>query len=111
MLNVSDFCGYSFISNTLVLTSVCGLIALTPALSHCENDSVQPRMDTDKHGFSEMIFIVSLPVADIPLGGRFGFQQNVLFIRVHLCLSVVKTVFTAPGEGETPPASGAIHTM
>jgi hypothetical protein len=22
------------------------------------NDSVQPRMDTDKHGFSKMIFIV-----------------------------------------------------
>jgi hypothetical protein len=33
---------------------------LTPALSHCRNDLVQPRMDTDKHGFAEMIFVVSL---------------------------------------------------
>jgi hypothetical protein len=46
-------------------------------------------MDTDKHGFSEMIFVVSLPMADPPKGDRFGFPQNVFFIRVHLCASVV----------------------
>jgi hypothetical protein len=50
-------------------------------------------MDTDKHGFSEMIFVVSLTTADPPMGGRFGFPQNVFFIRVHLCPSVVKTTF------------------
>jgi hypothetical protein len=50
-------------------------------------------MDTDKHGFSEMIFVVSLPMADPPKGDRFGFPQNVFFIRVHLCASVVKTAF------------------
>jgi hypothetical protein len=70
-------------------------------LSPGRNDSVQPRMDTDEHGFSEMIFVVSLPLADTPFGGRFGLLQNVFFIRVHLCPSVVKTTFTAsfrPGE-------------
>jgi hypothetical protein len=58
--------------------------ALTCILSHRRNDSVQPRMNTDEHGFSEMIFVVSLPLADSPIGDRFGFQQKVLFIRVHL---------------------------
>jgi hypothetical protein len=52
-------------------------------------------MDTDEHGFSEMIFVVSLPLADTPFGGRFGLLQNVFFIRVHLCPSVVKTTLTA----------------
>jgi hypothetical protein len=27
----------------------------------------------DKHGFAEMMFVVSLPMADPPIGGRFGF--------------------------------------
>jgi hypothetical protein len=40
-----------------------------------------------------MIFVVLLPLADSPIGDRFGFQQKFLFIRVHLCASVVKTAF------------------
>jgi hypothetical protein len=43
-------------------------------------------MDTDEHGFSEIIFVVSLPLADTPFGGRFGLLENVFFIRVHLSI-------------------------
>jgi hypothetical protein len=50
-------------------------------------------MDTDKHGFSKMIFTVSLPLADAPFGGQFGFKQDVFFIRVYSCPSVVKIAF------------------
>jgi hypothetical protein len=65
-------------------------------------------MDTDEHGFSEMIFVVSLPLADPPIGGRFDFLQNVFSIRVHLCPSVVNTAFNCivPAGGVDTGAGG-----
>ncbi len=68
---------------------------------------------TDEHGFSEMIFVISLPWADTPFGGRFGFLQNVFFIRVHLCPSVVRTAFNCvvPVVGEGRGEGRSSHKL
>jgi hypothetical protein len=71
---------------------------LTPALSRCRNDAVEPRMNTDEHGFSAMIFVVLLPWADSAIGDRFGFQQRVLFICVHPWLKLLLTTSFRPRD-------------
>jgi hypothetical protein len=64
-------------------------------------------MDTDEHGFSEMIFVVSLFLADSPFGGRFDVQKNSsssVFICVHPWLKLPLTASFRHWEGGNAPS-------